>query len=127
MADKLHMPVICECGFSTMDAKKAVEHAMMHERADVEKLRKEFERRRRQKIEAVAHKHKDDSLDFEECLAHLRDEMRELELARKYLLITGDDDLVKRIEEELIDVANCAEFTFIALRKHKDCIKRGHR
>ncbi len=29
--DKLSMPVICECGFSTMDAKKAVEHANKHE------------------------------------------------------------------------------------------------
>ena len=27
---KLPMPVICECGFSTMDAKRAVEHANKH-------------------------------------------------------------------------------------------------
>ncbi len=27
---KLPMPVICECGFSTMDAKKAYNHAMKH-------------------------------------------------------------------------------------------------
>ena len=27
---KLPMPVICECGFSTMNAKKAYGHAMKH-------------------------------------------------------------------------------------------------
>jgi 4-hydroxyphenylpyruvate dioxygenase-like putative hemolysin len=27
----LPMPVICECGFNTMDAQKAVEHAREHE------------------------------------------------------------------------------------------------
>ena len=26
---KLSMPVICECGFSTMDAERAVKHAKM--------------------------------------------------------------------------------------------------
>ena len=31
---KLPMPVICECGFATMDAKKAVKHAQQHERED---------------------------------------------------------------------------------------------
>ncbi len=29
---KLPIPVICECGFVTLDAKKAVEHAEKHER-----------------------------------------------------------------------------------------------
>jgi len=29
---KLPMPVVCDCGFATMDAKRAVEHAMKHER-----------------------------------------------------------------------------------------------
>ena len=29
---KLPMPVICECGFTTMDAKRAIEHANHHER-----------------------------------------------------------------------------------------------
>jgi hypothetical protein len=28
---KLPMPVICDCGFSTMDAKSAYDHAMKHE------------------------------------------------------------------------------------------------
>ena len=28
---KLPMPVVCECGFSTMDAKRAVEHAKLHQ------------------------------------------------------------------------------------------------
>ena len=28
---KLPMPVICHCGFSTMDAKRAVDHAQKHE------------------------------------------------------------------------------------------------
>jgi len=32
---KLPMPVICECGFSTMDAKTAVEHAKTHEYREV--------------------------------------------------------------------------------------------
>jgi len=27
---KLLMPVVCECGFSTMDAKAAHDHAMKH-------------------------------------------------------------------------------------------------
>jgi DNA-directed RNA polymerase subunit RPC12/RpoP len=29
---KLPMPVICECGFSTMDAGEAVRHALRHEK-----------------------------------------------------------------------------------------------
>lgn len=38
---KLPMPVVCECGFSTMDAKKAVDHARMHEvKATLETYRK---------------------------------------------------------------------------------------
>lgn len=86
----------------------------------IEELRKEFEELRRAKIEAVADKHTDDLLDFKDCLAHLMDEVRELDTAQKYFIITGDDEIVKRIEEELIDVANCAEFTFIALRKRQD-------
>jgi hypothetical protein len=28
---KLPMPLVCECGFSTMDAKQAYNHAMKHE------------------------------------------------------------------------------------------------
>lgn len=28
---KLFMPVICDCGFSTMDAREAVGHAKKHE------------------------------------------------------------------------------------------------
>lgn len=32
--NKLPMPVICECGFSTMDAGKAVEHAREHSAMD---------------------------------------------------------------------------------------------
>lgn len=28
---KLPIPVICECGYATMDAKKAVDHARKHE------------------------------------------------------------------------------------------------
>ena len=28
---KLPMPVICKCGFATMDAKKAIQHAQQHE------------------------------------------------------------------------------------------------
>jgi hypothetical protein len=27
---KLSIPLICECGFSTMDAKEAYDHAMTH-------------------------------------------------------------------------------------------------
>jgi hypothetical protein len=27
---KLSIPLICECGFSTMDAKEAFDHAMTH-------------------------------------------------------------------------------------------------
>ena len=34
--DKLIMPVICECGFSTMDARKAYNHAMEHQRDDAQ-------------------------------------------------------------------------------------------
>jgi len=94
------------------------------DKREIEILREEFERLRREKIEAVAHKHKDDPLCFDGCYKHLMAEVRELDTARKYLLITGDDDgLLKRIEEELIDIANCAEFTFIALRKHQDHTK----
>lgn len=32
---KLPIPVICECGFATMDAKKAIEHTKEHERKEV--------------------------------------------------------------------------------------------
>ena len=31
---KLHMPVICKCGFNTMDAKEAVEHALKHKKEE---------------------------------------------------------------------------------------------
>lgn len=85
----------------------------------IEELREEFSRLRRAKIEAVAHKHKDDSLDFFDCYKHLIDESGELHEA----MASGDG---KRIEEELIDVANGAEFTFIALRKHQDLSKKAH-
>lgn len=33
---KLIMPVICECGFNTMDAQEAYDHAMKHEREERE-------------------------------------------------------------------------------------------
>ena len=44
---KLSIPVICECGFSTMDAEKAIGHAKVHARkvvaesveVDIEDLR----------------------------------------------------------------------------------------
>lgn len=32
---KLTMPVVCECGFATMDAKEAVEHARQHESKEI--------------------------------------------------------------------------------------------
>lgn len=31
---KLSMPVICECGFNTMDAEKAVKHAEQHAKCE---------------------------------------------------------------------------------------------
>lgn len=82
----------------------------------IEQLRKEFETLRKQKIEAVAHKHKGDPLLFDDCYRHLMDEVRELDSI--VLGTTDNPSSLERnlIEEELIDVANCAEFTFVALK-----------
>lgn len=84
---------------------------------NLEELRKVFERLRRAKLEAVVAKHKDDLLDFVDCHTHLQDETGELYEA----VVSGDK---KRIEEELLDIANCAEFTFIALRMHEGRITK---
>jgi len=81
--------------------------------AEIEELRKEFEQLRREKIEAVADKHKDDPLDFIACYFHLKSEYEELVDAA-----VSED--AGRVIEELVDIANCAEFTFIALRKYEE-------
>ena len=85
-------------------------------KASIEELRKEFEALRKAKIEAVAHKHKDDPLHFNDCYRHLMDEVRELDSV--VLSLTDDLTPLEKhlIEKELIDVANCAEFAFIALK-----------
>jgi len=82
----------------------------------IEELRKEFETLRMQKIKAVAHKHKDAPLYFDDCYRHLMDEVRELDS----IVFSATNDLLplerNLIIKELIDVVNCAEFTFIALK-----------
>jgi len=73
------------------------------------KLGKEFEELRRQKIEARSAKHKGEVLKFASCFVHLLEEFAELILVIK----SADKD---RIAEELADLANCCEFAFIALK-----------
>ena len=69
---------------------------------------KEFEKLRKQKIEEKQHKHINEEWDYEDCKAHLLEEISELKEA-------VDTKSPQEIALELADVANLCEIVFCVL------------
>lgn len=74
-----------------------------------DQLIKQFRELQRRKIELKNYKHKGNELNFKYCLDHLIEEFKELEIAVK----EGDE---AHIAEELADLANMCEITFLCLK-----------
>lgn len=79
-----------------------------------ERLKKleEFNALKERKIELRNDKHKGEALKFPYCFDHLKEEYEELLKAKE----TGDK---KKIAEELGDLSNMCEFTFLALKREE--------
>ena len=79
-----------------------------------ERLKKleEFNALKERKIELRNDKHKGEALKFPYCFDHLKKEYEELLKAKE----TGDK---KKIAEELGDLSNMCEFTFLALKSEE--------
>lgn len=74
-----------------------------------DQLTKQFRELQRRKIELRNYKHKGNELNFKYCLDHLIEEFKELEEAVK----ERDEE---NIAEELADLGNMCEITFLALK-----------
>jgi NTP pyrophosphatase (non-canonical NTP hydrolase) len=81
-----------------------------------EMMDNEFEKLRKRKIELKNDLHKDDALDFNYCLSHVIEEFGELIVAVKEWRKRPNEIDRITVAEELADLANCCEFTFIALK-----------